>query len=195
MPNTQSNTDNDIALNKEITEDNKVIVICQSKKMPLAKVEVSNHVLSPCRGPYWSSLRLLAICVSLLLPATSSMSCKQAPCLHCPGITLWLSSSSSAIPWWIPESHDVVQGATDYYNRGNSLWIVTHDGDKTTKSVGHDAKAIPHHPSGTRQSVVKNILIRKSSGTKWLHQPGPPGEGIIPNDKVWLIMVVTRHWL
>ena len=34
MPNTQSNTDNDIALNKEITEDNKVIVISQSNKCP-----------------------------------------------------------------------------------------------------------------------------------------------------------------
>ena len=34
MPNTQSNTDNDIALNQEITEGNRVIVICQSKKCP-----------------------------------------------------------------------------------------------------------------------------------------------------------------
>ena len=68
--------------------------------MSLAYVKVSNHVPLPCCDPY--CLCLLATCVSLLPPATSSMSCKQAPCLHCPGITLWLSSSSSARPWWIP---------------------------------------------------------------------------------------------
>ena len=130
--------------------------------------------------------------MSLLPPATSSMSCKQAPCLHCPWITLWLSSSSSPSPW----RYDVVQRATGQYNRGNSLWILTHGGEETTKSVGHDAKRIFHHPSGTRQSVVIDpLLIRKSSGTKRLHQPGPQREGIIPNEKIWHITVITRQWL
>ena len=36
-PNTQSNTDNDIALNKKNTEDNTVIFICQNKKNVLGQ--------------------------------------------------------------------------------------------------------------------------------------------------------------
>ena len=62
---------------------------------------------------------------------------------------------------WIPESNDV-QGATGQYNRGNSLWILTHAGEKTTKSVGHDAKGILHHPS-----LIVTIVQ-------------PPGQPILP---------------
>ena len=75
--------------------------------------------------------------------------------------------SQSLVDTWIPQSHYVVQRATGQYNRGNSLWILSHGGEETAKSVGHDAKGIFHHPSGTRQSVVKDpLLIGKSSSTK-----------------------------
>ena len=180
MPNTQSNTDNDIALNKEITEDNKVIVICQSKKNVLDKCESLKScpcaMLWPLLEHYNNASNTVPVSwqpVYPLPPATSSMSCKQTPCLHCPRITLWLSPSSSAIPWWIPGYLSLMIFC--------SLWILTHGGEKTTKSVSHDAKGILHHPSGMRQSVVKDpLIIRQSSGTKWLHQPGSQGEGIIP---------------
>ena len=55
-----------------------------------------------------------------------------------------------------------------------TVWILIHGGERTTKSVGGDAKGILLHPSGMRQSVVKDpLLVRQSLGTKWLHQPGP----------------------
>ena len=53
-------------------------------------------------------------------------------------VVVILLITQSLVDTWIPQSHDVVQRATGQYNRGNSLWILTHGGEETTKSVGHD---------------------------------------------------------
>ena len=174
--------------------------------MSLAYVKVSNHVSLPRRGPYWSIIIILQIqslsLGNLCVPVATShilnvlQTSTLPPLSWDNSVVVILLITQSLVDTWIPQSHDVVQRATGQYNRGNSLWILTHGGKETTKSVGHDAKCIFHHPSGTRQSVVIDpLLIRKSSGTKRLHQPGPQREGIIPNEKIWHINVITRQWL
>ena len=174
--------------------------------MSLAYVKVSNHVSLPRRGPYWSIIIMLQIqslsLGNLCVPVATShilnvlQTSTLPPLSWDNSVVVILLITQSLVDTWIPQSHDVVQRATGQYNRGNSLWILTHGGEETTKSVGHDDKRIFHHPSGTRQSVVIDpLLIRKSSGTKRLHQPGPQREGIIPNEKIWHITVITRQWL
>ena len=154
--------------------------------MSLAYVKVSNL---PCCGPYWSNIIMLQIqslsLGNLCIPVATShilnvLQPSTLPSLSWDNsVLVILPISQPLVDTWIAHSHDVVQRATGQYNRGNCLCILT-----------HGAKGILHHPSGIRESVVKyRLLIRKSSGTKRLHQPGLQGEGIIPNEKVWQITV------
>ena len=87
MPDTESNTDIDIALNNEITEDNTVNDIC---------IYLGNLCI-----PVATSHFLNVLQASTLLPLSWDNS-----------VVVILPICYPLVDTWIPESHDVVQHAT-----------------------------------------------------------------------------------
>ena len=92
----------------------------------------------------------------------------------------------------VSQSHQVVQTAGSLDDGGHCFRPLSHGGQQAPEPIGKDAKGILHDPASSGEAVVEDpLFIGHVTLAVGLHQPGFQGKGVITNQEVGGVLVVS----